>query len=299
MRSLLIGADGQVGHELLGRLPRMGEVMATTRTGRLADGRACDALDLQDPDALRATVSGAGAQIVWNAAAYTAVDRAESDREVAFAVNATAPGVLAEECTRLGIPLVHFSTDYVFPGTGLRPLCEDDPVGPASVYGASKLAGEEAIRTAGNPHKIFRLCWVYGSRGTNFLLTMMRLAAGKDELRVVSDQFGCPTPAAWIAEAVIGAVRQQPRLSGTWHLAASGQTSWHGFAEAIVSDAFEGGLLARRPVVTPISTADYPTSAQRPRMSVLDCSKLEREFGIRLPDWRSGVAAVVSALRRS
>lgn len=296
MRSLLIGADGQVGHELLGRLSALGEVVATTLSGRLADGAACEAVDLCDPAALRAAVSGSGADIVFNAAAYTAVDRAESDRETAFAVNATAPGIMAEEAARLGVPLVHFSTDYVFPGTGHRPLREDDPVGPDSVYGASKLAGEQAVRAAGGAHAIFRLCWVYGSRGQNFLLTMLRLAAERSELRVVADQVGCPTPAAWIAEAVVRAVSERPGLSGTWHLAASGHTSWHGFAEAIVAGAADIGLIRSRPMVTPITTADYPTPARRPAYSVLDCSRLEADFGIRLPDWRLGVGEVLRAL---
>ena len=296
MRILLIGADGQVGYELLARLGPLGEVVPTTRSGRLPDGAACAGLDLLDHARLQATVSEKGIGLVVNAAAYTAVDRAESERDIAFAVNAGAPRVLATECAQRGIPLVHFSTDYVFPGTGDRPLREDDPVGPLSVYGASKLAGEEAVRAAGGPHKIFRLCWVYGPRGRNFFLTMLRLAAERDELRVVADQFGCPTPAAWIAKAVAQAVEVGSDLSGTWHLASDGQASWHGFAEAIMDGAFERGRLAKRPTIYAISTAEYPTPARRPGYSVLDCGRFEEDFGFRLPPWRQGVTESLASL---
>jgi dTDP-4-dehydrorhamnose reductase len=295
MRILLIGADGQVGGELVSRLATLGEVVSTTRSGSLPDGRSCGQLDLQEHDRLKAAVGEPGTGLVVNAAAYTAVDRAESEPEQAFAINAAAPGVLAAECARLGIPLVHFSTDYVFPGTGSRPLREDDPVGPLSVYGSSKLAGEEAVRAAGGPYKIFRLCWVYGARGKNFFLTMLRLAEEREELGVVSDQFGCPTPAAWIADAVVQSLSSKPGLSGIWHLASSGHTSWHGFAEAIMDDALASGRLARRPVVREISTAEYPTPAHRPGYSVLDCTRLEADFGIRLPDWRRGVPEVMAS----
>ena len=297
MRSLLIGADGQVGHELLGRFESQGEVLATTRSGQLADGRECLALDLCNAEALRAAVAKASADLVVNAAAYTAVDRAEKEKDEAFAVNATAPDVLAKACARFGVPLVHFSTDYVFPGTSSRPLAESDPVGPVSVYGASKLAGEQAIRASGGRHKIFRLCWVYGPRGHNFLRTMLRLAAERDELRVVADQFGCPTPSAWIAEAVVRAVSRRPELRGTWHLSASGSTSWHGFAEAIFVEGLRSGILDRGPLLSAISTADYPTTARRPAYSVLDNSLFKRDFGIGLPDWRHGVEEVVTAIR--
>jgi len=299
MRSLLIGADGQVGHELLGHLAARGEVVATTRTGRLPDGHECQALDLRDVDALRATLASAPVDLVVNAAAYTAVDRAENERDVAFAVNATAPGLIADSCAGLGIPLVHFSTDYVFPGTSSRPLAEDDPVAPVSAYGASKLAGEQAIRASGARHKIFRLCWVYGPRGQNFLRTMLRIAAEREELRVVSDQVGCPTPSAWIAGAVGHAVVEHPEMCGTWHLCASGSTSWYGFAEAIFEDASRVGLLERRPQVKPIPTVEYPTPARRPAFSVLDNAHLNRDFGIRLPDWRQGVTEVVMAICRA
>ncbi|MEY4762705.1 MAG: dTDP-4-dehydrorhamnose reductase [Pseudomonadota bacterium] len=297
MRTLLIGADGQVGHELLSRLGANGDVLATTRSGRLPDGSpAFAALDLSDLPSLQAVVRASNANRVVNAAAYTAVDRAEEDSATCLAVNATAPGVLAQACFERDIPLVHFSTDYVFPGSGTQPLAEDSATGPVSVYGASKLQGERAIRASGARHKIFRLCWVYGSRGKNFLRTMLRLGAERDSLGVVADQFGCPTPASWIAETVARAIRERPDAVGTWHLAASGSTSWHGFADAIFDEAVARGLLPRKPVVKAIGTADYPTPARRPAYSVLDCSQLQRDFGITLPDWRAGLREVLSEL---
>jgi dTDP-4-dehydrorhamnose reductase len=250
-------------------------------------------LDVTDVAAIRDVVADARPEIVFNAAAYTAVDQAESSRDLAFAINATAPRVIAEACAAADVPMVHFSTDYVFAGTGQRPILEDDPTWPLSVYGASKLAGEEAVSTSGARYKTFRLCWVYGPRGENFLLTMLRLASERDELRVVADQFGSPTPASWIADAVVKAVTARPEVTGTFNLAASGSTSWHGFASAIVEEGVRARLLQRAPVVRAIATADYPTPATRPAYSVLHCGRLQRTFGIRLPDWRSGVGQVV------
>ena len=299
MRSLLIGGNGLLGYELLGQLAALGEVVATTSSGRLADGGACETLDLRGTADLRAMVAASAAEIVINAAAYTDVDRAESERDTAFAVNATAPGVIAEACALQGVPLVHFSTDYVFPGTGVRPLLEDDPTEPCNAYGASKLAGEQAVRASGARCKIFRLCWLYGTRRKNFLLTALRLATEHDELRVVADQVGCPTPAAWIAKAVVRAVTTRPELSGTWHLAASGSTTWRAFAEATVEEGHRLGLLARRPAVRAITTAEYPTLAVRPAYTVFDCGRMEQDFGVRLPEWRSGVIEVVREIPRS
>ena len=299
MRSLLIGADGQVGRALLGRLAAHGEVVATTRSGRLPDGSACLALDVCDPAAIRAAVGGSAADLVVNAAAYTAVDLAEQQAELAFAVNAAAPEVLARACAQRSVQFVHLSTDYVFPGTGSRPLQEDDPVGPLSVYGASKLAGEHAVRAAGGRCKIFRLSWVYSPHCKNFLLTVLRLAATRPELRMVADQCGAPTPAAWVAEAIVRAVVTQPERSGTWHLASSGQTSWHGFAQQIVDEALRVGILARPISVCAIRTADYPVAAVRPAYSVLDGARFEQDFGFRLPDWTVGVPEVVGALLES
>lgn len=293
MRALLIGADGQLGHELLQRLD---DCIPTTVSGQLADGRLCFKLDLTDTAAVRSLVADSGAQVVYNAAAYTAVDQAESERDLAFAINATAPGVIAHACAAAGIPVVHFSTDYVFPGNGRRPIFEDDPTGPLSVYGASKLAGEEAVRTSGVQYKTFRLCWVYGPRGKNFLLTILRLAADREELRVVADQFGCPTPAAWIADAVVRVVAEKPEVTGTFHLAASGSASWHGFATAIVEEGIRAGVLQKAPTVNAISTIQFPTLAMRPAYSVLQCGRIRRKFGIKLPDWRQGVEEVVATV---
>jgi dTDP-4-dehydrorhamnose reductase len=295
MKILLIGANGQVGDELLRALAPLGEVVATTRSGRLDDGRACLTADLSDPASLPALVAGVGPDLVVNAGAYTAVDQAEQDSVLAFRVNAEAPGAIAGACAAAGIPFVHYSTDYVFAGDATAPYREDDATAPLGVYGASKLAGEIAVRDSGAAHKIFRLCWVYGPRGRNFLRTMLRLAGERDVLRVVADQVGSPTPAAWIADATAAAIRARPELSGTWHLAASGQTSWHGFASAIVDEAAAAGRIVRAPRVEAISSSEFPTPARRPGYSVLDTSALAADFGLRLPDWREGVAPVLTA----
>src|SRR5690606_38179194 len=202
--------------------------------------------------------------------------------------NALGPAALAQGCAATGALLVHYSTDYVFDGSGSRPYREADATSPLGTYGASKLAGELAIRASGARHAILRTAWVYAAHGRNFLRTMLRLAGERDELRVVADQVGAPTPAAWIAGATAAVVRHGVAQSGTWHLVADGETSWHGFAEAIMAEAHALGLLERMPRVLPISTADYPTPARRPAYSVLDTTKLRRDFGIVPPDWRDG-----------
>ncbi len=302
-RLLVVGANGQVGRELRRSLAPLGEVVGATRDGVLDSGEACRVTDLSDPQALAALVADLAPSAVVNAAAYTAVDKAEGDRESAFAVNGEAPGALARACAAAGIPFVHYSTDYVFDGQGKRPYREDDPTAPLGVYGTSKLAGEEAVRGSGARHFIFRTAWVYGAHGHNFLRTMLRLGAERDLLRVVADQVGSPTPAALIADATAHALSQvladTGRSGGTWHLVASGETSWHGFAEAIFDEAVAGGLLARAPKVEAIATADYPTPARRPAYSRLDTSRFQRDFGIDLPDWRQGLHEVVTALARS
>jgi dTDP-4-dehydrorhamnose reductase len=298
VKILLFGGNGQVGFELLRSLAPLGEVVATTRSGTLPDGRACEVADLSDPARLPALVAKIAPDLVVNAGAYTAVDRAEDEPELAFRVNAEAPAALAGACARAGIPVVHFSTDYVFDGSGIRPYREDDATGPLGVYGESKWAGEQAVRDSGAAHKIFRLCWVYGPRGGNFLLTMLRLARERETLRVVADQRGTPTPAAWIAEATAQALLARPEASGTWHLAAGGQASWFEFASEIVTRAAAMGLIARAPRVEAITTADFPTRARRPAWSVLDTSALAADFGIRLPDWREGVARCLESLPR-
>ncbi len=293
MRILLPGANGQVGHELRRALAPLGEVVCTTRSGTLADGTRCETADFDDPSSLPALVERIAPDIVVNAAAYTAVDRAESERDAAFRANAQAPGELARACARRDALLVHYSTDYVFDGTATRPYREDAPTSPLGVYGASKLAGEEAIRSSGARHMIFRTAWVYAAHGSNFLRTMLRLAREREELRVVADQFGSPTPAPLIADVTAAILAQSPRASGTWHLTATGETSWHGFASAIVDRAHGLGLLARRPAVTAIATDEYPTPARRPARSCLDCARLQQDFGVRLPDWRAALDAVL------
>lgn len=298
MRILLLGGNGQVGSALRRSLAPLGTVIATTRSGALEDGTACERADFDTPDALPALVARIAPDVVVNAAAYTAVDRAENEAEAAFRANAQAPQALAAACAGRNALLVHYSTDYVFDGRGTRPYCEDDATVPLGVYGASKLAGERAVRDSGARHLIFRTAWVYAAHGSNFLRTMLRLARERDELRVVADQVGAPTPAALIADVTAQVLAQAPSRSGTWHLTATGATSWHGFAEAIVAGAHARGLLARMPRVLPIATADYPTPAARPAYSVLDCSALQRDFGIELPDWRTGLATVLDALPR-
>lgn len=296
MRILLLGATGQVGHELRRSLAPLGEVVATTRSGELAGAGACEVADFDQPGTLAALVERVAPTVVVNAAAYTAVDRAEDDVDAAHRANAVAPGVLATACAGCDIPFVHFSTDYVFDGQGTRPYTEDDPTSPLGIYGASKLAGEDAVRASGASHVILRTAWVYGVHGHNFLKTMLRLGAERDELRVVADQRGTPTPAFLIAD-VTAALLAQPRLvDGTFHLTAGGETSWHGFAEAIMSGAVSRGLLARAPAITAITTPEFPTRARRPAYSRLDTRRIEQALGAPLPDWQRGLAAVLDEL---
>lgn len=298
MRILLLGADGQLGTELRRSLAGLGEVVAGTLSGRLPDGGACEAADLSHPEALPGLVRRLAPSLVVNAAAYTAVDRAEQESGLAFRVNAQAPEVLARACTEAGIPLVHFSTDYVFDGRNDRPWREDDPTGPLGVYGASKLAGEQAVLAAGERHFVFRLCWVYAAHGQNFLLTMLRLGGERDHLRVVDDQRGTPTPAHWIADVVAEVLATGPERGGLYHLAADGVCSWHEFACAIFAGAVARGLLAKAPVVDAIPSSEYPTPARRPAWSPLDCSRLSAGYGQALPHWRQGLEEVLDRLAR-
>ena len=290
MRILLIGGNGQVGHELRRSLASLGDVITTTRGGVLHDGAPCESLDLSIAGDVCRLVERLSPDLVVNAAAWTAVDKAETEREAAFRANAGAVEELAMACAARGVPLVHYSTDYVFDGTGTKPYLPTDPTAPLGVYGQSKLAGEEAIRRSGARHLILRTAWVYGLHGHNFLRTMLRLGAERDELRVVADQVGCPTPAWLIADVTATIVQQGIGDGGTHHLVADGQTSWHGFAEAIMDEAFAAGLIAKRPRVLPITTADYPTPAARPAWSVLDTGSLRQGWGVALPEWRSALA---------
>ena len=283
MKVLITGANGQVGWELQRALAPLGEVQAL--------GHA--QLDLADADAIRQALRHAAPDLIVNAAAYTAVDRAEQEPDLAQAVNGVAPGILAEEAQRLHAALVHYSTDYVFDGSKGAPYEEIDATNPQSVYGASKLAGEKAIAAVNCAHLILRTSWVYGARGKNFLLTMQRLAGERDELRVVDDQIGAPTWSRVLAEATLlmlgqclckDSVTEGLRdKGGLYHLSAGGQSSWFGFASAIVQQA------EKPPRMTPISTAEYPLPAARPAYSVLSNDKIARHFGIRLPDWRQSL----------
>lgn len=290
MKILLFGANGQVGHELRRSLATLGEVVATTRSGALEDGTACEIADFDAPQSLPALIQRIAPDVVVNAAAYTAVDRAESDRDAAFRVNGEAPLRIAQACAARDALLLHYSTDYVFDGRGTRPYREDDATAPLGAYGESKLAGEDAVRASAARHMIFRTAWVYASHGKSFLRTMLRLAAERDELRVVADQTGTPTPAALIANVTAAALARPFERSGVWHLTAAGETTWHGFAEAIMAAAHARGLLARMPRIVPIPTADYPTPAQRPVYSRLDIARIQADFGIVLPEWPEGLA---------
>ena len=299
MKILLFGGNGQVGTELRRSLAPLGDVIATTRTGRLADGVSCERADFDAPETLAPLIERIAPDIVVNAAAYTAVDRAEAEPETAFRANAEAPRAIAAACAARDALLVHYSTDYVFDGQSTRPYREDDPVAPLGVYGASKLAGEQAIHASGARHLIFRTAWVYATHGRNFLRTMLRLAAERDELRVVADQVGSPTPAGLIADITTKVLAQDPARSGLWHLTTTGETSWHGFAEAIVEGANARGLLGRRPRVVPITTADYPTPALRPPNSVLDTSKLQQDFNLAPEAWQDGLGEIMDAVAQA
>jgi len=281
---LLTGAAGQLGFELQRSLAPYRNVVALGRRE----------LDVSDAGAIAETVRSRRPQLIVNAAAYTAVDRAETDAAAAHAVNAIAPAVLAGEARRLGATLIHFSTDYVFDGSAATPYNEQSTPHPISVYGRSKLDGEQAIAASGCAHLIFRTSWVYGERGGNFLLTMQRLARERDELRVVDDQIGVPNwsrdLAAAVAKVVAGGAASLAERSGLYHLSATGPTSWFGFARAIVGDV-------ARPRMVPITTAEYPTPARRPAYGVLATAKFEQTFGFALGDWREALERCLAAQR--
>jgi dTDP-4-dehydrorhamnose reductase len=281
MKILICGKQGQVSRELQHRLGVLGELVVPGR----------DQLDLTQPEQIRQQVRRVRPDLIINAAAYTAVDKAESEKATAFAVNADAPGVLAEEAAALGIPLIHYSTDYVFDGGKSAPYTEADATHPLGVYGQSKLAGEHAITAVQGKHLILRTSWVYSNHGRNFLLTMQRLLQEKPELRIVADQIGAPTWAGTIANSTLALIeRWQAGETGAWgtyHLTALGETSWFGFAQAIGEALREQG----KPCATllPITTRDYPTPATRPLNSRLDCSRLQREWGVSQPDWQTAL----------
>jgi dTDP-4-dehydrorhamnose reductase len=296
---LLTGKNGQVGAELLRLLPQLGEVVALGH----------DQLDLSDPSDIRRTIRGFRPQLIINAAAYTAVDQAETDETTARAVNGEAPRLMAEEAAKIGGVLVHYSTDYVFDGTKKTPYDEMDSENPVNVYGKTKFAGEQAIRSSGSPYLIFRTAWVYATRGRNFLLTILRLATEREELRIVSDQVGAPTCASDIAAATTKVLTNLcerndrgfvfSEVTGTYHMSAAGQTTWYDFAKTIIENAGatshslewlrvatkERPLIARR--LIPISTEEFGSSASRPAYSILSNSRLNQTFGVALPDWHN------------
>ena len=290
-RILVLGKNGQVGWELLRTLALLGDMVAVGR----------QEVDLTDADKLARLVADLKPFLVVNAAAYTAVDRAESEPQLAHTINAVAPAVLASAARKTGAWLIHFSTDYVFDGAKGCPYLETDVPNPLGVYGRTKLEGERAVQAAGGRYLIFRLGWVYGLRGHNFLLTMQRLAREREELRVVNDQFGAPTWSRLVAEAMVPILRRllggdvASDVDGIFHLTCAGQTSWHGFASRIVERMPESERKAR--MVTPIATADYPTPAQRPSWSVLDCAKVQRTFGVRLPQWEHALELALESCR--
>lgn len=293
MRILLFGSNGQVGWELQRSLAPLGELVALGSSG---DERWCG--DFTDVEGVAATVRGVRPDLIVNAAAYTAVDRAESDVERATLVNAHAPGAIAAAAHEIGACMVHYSTDYVFDGSGTRPWQESDSTGPLSVYGRTKLEGEQRIAAALPGYLILRTSWVYAARGGNFAKTMLRLARERDRLTVVDDQFGAPTGADLLADATAHAAREllaAPGKGGTYHVAAAGATSWHGYATFVLSRAEELGqaLQVRAGNLVPVLTSSYPTPARRPHNSRLATTRFQHQFGLVLPPWQQGVARML------
>ena len=287
-RILITGGDGQLGWELARAFAPIGEIFALNRAG----------LNLADADAIRARCREINPALILNAGAYTAVDKAESEPDLAMQINGIAPGVLAEEANRLNAPLIHYSTDYVFDGRATTPYREDDATAPQSVYGRTKLAGEQAVSATANAFLIFRTSWLYGNRRQNFMLTMLRLAQERDELRVVGDQIGSPTWVRPVSDATaqcVGVASTKMRInipSGIYHLTAAGQTSWHGFATAILDGTANEPRRAKN--VFAIATTDYPTPASRPAFSVLSLEKFRNASGIVPTDWRELLAGCLA-----
>ena len=293
-RFFITGANGQLGFELQRALAPLGEVVACGR----------DACDLSNPDSIRAAVRASKADVIFSAGAYTAVDKAESEPDLARAVNASAPGILGEEAAKLGALVIHYSTDYVFDGLKASAYCETDATNPLSVYGKTKLEGENALAASGADHLIFRTSWVFGAHGENFIKTILRLASSRDELSIVANQFGAPTGATLLADTSTHIAARYLRDGrenfpfGLYHLAAGGETSWHGFAQHIVAGAAAANspLQAKPDCILPIPAAEYPTPAVRPANSRLDTSKFRSAFSLHLPDWTHGVDHVLDVL---
>ena len=294
MKILLFGKNGQVGWELQRSLAPLGELIALD-----FDSPGDLKADFTRPDALAATVRAVRPDVIVNAAAHTAVDKAEGEAELARTINATAPGVLAREAANLKAWLVHYSTDYVFDGSGHAARSEDAPTGPLSVYGRTKLEGEDLIRTSGCRHLILRTSWVYAARGGNFARTMLRLAAEREQLKVIDDQIGAPTGADLLADVTAHAlrtVRSQPELGGTYHTAAAGETSWHGYARFVIEWARQRGQATKvaPEAITAVPTSAYPTAAKRPLNSRLSTAKLQSGFSLMLPPWEAGVERMLN-----
>jgi dTDP-4-dehydrorhamnose reductase len=306
LKIALLGANGQLGRSFLheGGLASLGTLIPVSRDGKLVDGGHGETGDMASPDGIRALLDRTQPDVIVNAAAYTAVDRAEQDEDVATQVNGNAVGVIGEWAARNQALVVHYSTDYVFDGAARSPYPTDAATSPIGAYGRSKLAGELALRASGAHHLVFRTAWVYAAHGHNFLRTMLRLGAERDQLRVVADQHGAPTSTNLIVAGTVAALKRwlalpeaaRGELEGTYHLVASGETTWHGFAGAIFEQAVEHGLLARKPDVQAIDTANFPTPAQRPAYSVLDNTGFQKQFAFRLPHWSDGLAEVIREL---
>ncbi|KQW41964.1 MULTISPECIES: dTDP-4-dehydrorhamnose reductase [unclassified Roseateles] len=292
MKILLLGKGGQVGWELQRSLAVAGEVVALD----FDDGG-----DFTQPESLLATVQGIAPQVIVNAAAHTAVDKAESEPDLARQINATTPALLAIEAKRLGALFVHYSTDYVFDGSGDQPRDEEAPIAPLSVYGATKAEGEDAIRASGCQHLILRTSWVYAARGGNFAKTMLRLAAEREQLKVIADQIGAPTGAELLADLtahMLRAARANPALTGTYHAVAGGETNWHDYARFVIEFARQQGKVIKvaPEQILAIPTSDYPTPAKRPLNSRLSTAKLQQRFGLQLPSWQQGVQRMLSEI---
>lgn len=300
MSILLLGADGQVGFELHRLLPAIDATVATTRIGVLPGVVPCRALDLAVPGAVAALIAEVRPRWIVNAAAYTAVDRAEDEPALAQRVNGDVLGEIGNAARAIGARVLHFSTDYVFSGEGARPWREDDATAPRNAYGRSKLAGEQALAASGCQHLLLRTAWVYGARGRNFLRTMLKLARDRDELSVVSDQRGSPTSSCAIAAGALACMLRADAASeprwGTYHLSCAGEASWHEFATAIFAGAVHASLLPKQPTVRAIPSTAFPTRATRPAWSVLDSSRVANVFGVRLPPWREALDLVLGEL---
>ena len=304
---LLLGANGQLGRSFLEQSESApGKLVAASRDGSRYDGGPAETADLSSPRSLLPLLDRLRPDIIINAAAYTAVDRAEQEEALATAVNGEAVDVIAHWAAAHHALVVHYSTDYVFDGHATTPYPVDAPTAPLGAYGRSKLAGEQALQSSGAAYLLLRTAWVYAPHGHNFLRTMLRLGAEREELRVVADQYGAPTSTDLIVQATLAALRawhradtaERAAMQGVHHLVASGHTSWHGFASAIFEKAHARGLIARAPRVQPITTAEYPTPAQRPAWSVLDNQGFQQRFGYALADWQEGLDHVLDTLAK-